>query len=42
VCLLASRRQLAADMLQNRSPTAKELTEFVTRRTRMTRQIKKL
>ncbi|KAJ7301216.1 hypothetical protein DFH08DRAFT_978997 [Mycena albidolilacea] len=36
------QRQLAADMLQNRSPTAKELTEFVTRRTRMTRQIKKL
>ncbi|KAJ7352104.1 hypothetical protein DFH08DRAFT_805385 [Mycena albidolilacea] len=36
------QRQLAADMLQNRSPTAKEFTEFVTRRTRMTRQIKKL
>ncbi|KAJ7800539.1 hypothetical protein B0H14DRAFT_3092594 [Mycena olivaceomarginata] len=36
------QRQLAADMLQNWSPTAKELTEFVTRRTRMTRQIKKL
>ncbi|KAJ7355488.1 hypothetical protein DFH08DRAFT_803496 [Mycena albidolilacea] len=36
------QRQLAADMLANRSPTTKELTEFVTRYTRLSRQIKKL
>ncbi|KAJ7694277.1 hypothetical protein B0H14DRAFT_3044225 [Mycena olivaceomarginata] len=36
------QRQLAADLLANKSPTAKELTDFVTRRTRISRQIKKL
>ncbi|KAJ7306264.1 hypothetical protein DFH08DRAFT_824713 [Mycena albidolilacea] len=36
------QRQLAADLLAKRSPTAKELTDFVTRRTRISRQIKKL
>ncbi|KAF8139162.1 hypothetical protein K438DRAFT_1996294 [Mycena galopus ATCC 62051] len=36
------QRQLSADLLANRSPTAKELTDFVTRRTRISRQIKKL
>ncbi|KAF8143039.1 hypothetical protein K438DRAFT_1520754, partial [Mycena galopus ATCC 62051] len=36
------QRELAADLLANRSPTAKELTDFITRRTRLSRQIKKL
>ncbi|KAJ7707270.1 hypothetical protein B0H14DRAFT_2646846 [Mycena olivaceomarginata] len=36
------QRQLAADMLANKSPTTKELTEFVTRRTRLLRQVRKL
>ncbi|KAF7366117.1 CxC2 domain-containing protein [Mycena venus] len=36
------QRQLAADMAQNCSPTTKELTDFVTHRTRLSRQIKKL
>ncbi|KAJ7692492.1 hypothetical protein B0H14DRAFT_3531468 [Mycena olivaceomarginata] len=36
------QRQLAADLLANRNPTSKELTDFVTRRTRVSRQIKKL
>ncbi|KAF8194503.1 hypothetical protein K438DRAFT_2129700 [Mycena galopus ATCC 62051] len=40
--LLLSRHQLSADLLANRSPTAKELTDFVTRRARISRQIKKL
>ncbi|KAF7342685.1 CxC2 domain-containing protein [Mycena sanguinolenta] len=30
----AQQRQLAADLLNNRSPTTKDLTDFVTRRTR--------
>ncbi|KAJ7789965.1 hypothetical protein B0H14DRAFT_3502247 [Mycena olivaceomarginata] len=38
----SQQRQLAADMLAKRSPTPKELTEFVTRRTRLSRQVKKL
>ncbi|KAJ7701736.1 hypothetical protein B0H14DRAFT_3527423 [Mycena olivaceomarginata] len=36
------QRQLSADLLANRSPTTKELTDFVTRRTRIARQVKKL
>ncbi|KAJ7791305.1 hypothetical protein B0H14DRAFT_3500649 [Mycena olivaceomarginata] len=36
------QRQLAADLLANKNPTSKELTDFVTRRTRVSRQIKKL
>ncbi|KAF8141070.1 hypothetical protein K438DRAFT_1636267 [Mycena galopus ATCC 62051] len=36
------QRQLSADLLANKSPTTKELTDFVTRRTRLLRQIKKL
>ncbi|KAJ7870752.1 hypothetical protein B0H14DRAFT_3439844 [Mycena olivaceomarginata] len=36
------QRQLAADLLTNKNPTSKELTDFVTRRTRVSRQIKKL
>ncbi|KAJ7695539.1 hypothetical protein B0H14DRAFT_3530148 [Mycena olivaceomarginata] len=36
------QRQLAADLLAKKSPTTKELTDFVTRRTRISRQIKKL
>ncbi|KAJ6448526.1 hypothetical protein C8R45DRAFT_947906 [Mycena sanguinolenta] len=36
------QRQLAADLLANRSPSTKDLTDFVTRRTRIARQIKKL
>ncbi|KAJ7303090.1 hypothetical protein DFH08DRAFT_977305 [Mycena albidolilacea] len=36
------QRQLAADLSANKSPTSKELTDFVTRRTRISRQIKKL
>ncbi|KAJ7796028.1 hypothetical protein B0H14DRAFT_2391100 [Mycena olivaceomarginata] len=40
--LEGQQRELAADLLANRSPTTKELTDFVTRRTRMARQIKKL
>ncbi|KAJ7821085.1 hypothetical protein B0H14DRAFT_3089147 [Mycena olivaceomarginata] len=36
------QRQLAADLLANKSPTAKELIDFVTRRTRISCQIKKL
>ncbi|KAJ7353097.1 hypothetical protein DFH08DRAFT_692196, partial [Mycena albidolilacea] len=33
---------LAADMFANKSPTTKELTEFVTRRTWLSRQVRKL
>ncbi|KAJ7358147.1 hypothetical protein DFH08DRAFT_953333 [Mycena albidolilacea] len=36
------QRQLAADLSANKLPTSKELTDFVTRRTRISRQIKKL
>ncbi|KAJ7822205.1 hypothetical protein B0H14DRAFT_2370859, partial [Mycena olivaceomarginata] len=36
------QRQLTADLLANKSPTAKELTDFVTRQTQISRQIKKL
>ncbi|KAF7376803.1 CxC2 domain-containing protein [Mycena sanguinolenta] len=36
------QRQLTADLLATRSPTTKDLTDFVTRRTRIARQIKKL
>ncbi|KAJ7731187.1 hypothetical protein B0H14DRAFT_3517920 [Mycena olivaceomarginata] len=36
------QRQLAADLLANKNPTSKELMDFVTRRTRVSRQIKKL
>ncbi|KAJ7821082.1 hypothetical protein B0H14DRAFT_3471764 [Mycena olivaceomarginata] len=36
------QRQLAADLLAKRNPTSKELTDFVARRTRVSRQIKKL
>ncbi|KAF7341647.1 CxC2 domain-containing protein [Mycena sanguinolenta] len=36
------QRQLIADLLSNKSPTTKELSDFVTRRTRISRQIKKL
>jgi hypothetical protein len=39
---LFRRRQLAADLSANKSPTTKELTDFVTRRTRISRQVKKL
>jgi hypothetical protein len=39
---LCARRQLAADLLAKRNPTSKELTDFVARRTRVSRQIKKL
>ncbi|KAJ7888055.1 hypothetical protein B0H14DRAFT_3430251 [Mycena olivaceomarginata] len=38
----AQQRQLAADLLAKKHPTSKELTDFVTRRTRISRQIKKL
>ncbi|KAJ7862664.1 hypothetical protein B0H14DRAFT_3444602 [Mycena olivaceomarginata] len=36
------QRQLSADLLAKKNPTTKELTNFVTRRTRISRQIKKL
>ncbi|KAJ7358297.1 hypothetical protein DFH08DRAFT_953471 [Mycena albidolilacea] len=36
------QRQLAADLLAKKSPTTKELTDFVTWRTQISRQIKKL
>ncbi|KAJ7729886.1 hypothetical protein B0H14DRAFT_3518191 [Mycena olivaceomarginata] len=36
------QRQLSADLLAKKNPTTKELTDFVTRRTRISRQIKKL
>ncbi|KAF7334322.1 CxC2 domain-containing protein [Mycena sanguinolenta] len=36
------QRQLAVDLLANRSPTSKQLTEFVMRRMRISREIKKL
>ncbi|KAJ7862390.1 hypothetical protein B0H14DRAFT_3444766 [Mycena olivaceomarginata] len=36
------QRELAADLLANRSPTTKNLTDFVTRWTRIARQVKKL
>ncbi|KAF7343557.1 CxC2 domain-containing protein [Mycena sanguinolenta] len=36
------QRQLRADLASNRSPTTKDLADFVTRRTRISRQIKKL
>ncbi|KAJ7718092.1 hypothetical protein B0H14DRAFT_2412596, partial [Mycena olivaceomarginata] len=36
------QRQLATDKLANKSPTTKELTEFVTRRTRLSHQVRKL
>ncbi|KAF7343820.1 CxC2 domain-containing protein [Mycena sanguinolenta] len=36
------QRQLVADMLANRSPTSKELTDFLMRRTRILREVKKL
>ncbi|KAJ6513482.1 hypothetical protein C8R45DRAFT_791084, partial [Mycena sanguinolenta] len=36
------QRQLSADLLSKQSPTTKELTDFVTRRTRISWQIKKL
>jgi hypothetical protein len=39
---LFRRRQLAADLSANKSPTTKELTDFVTRHTRISRQVKKL
>ncbi|KAJ7790897.1 hypothetical protein B0H14DRAFT_2625555 [Mycena olivaceomarginata] len=39
---LCIRRQLAADLLANRHPTSKELMDFITRRMRVLRQIKKL
>jgi hypothetical protein len=39
---LFRRRQLAADLSANKSPTTKELTDFVTRRTRISCQVKKL
>jgi hypothetical protein len=42
ICMDLPRRQLAADMLAKWSPTPKELTEFVTRRTHLSRQVKKL
>ncbi|KAF7324231.1 CxC2 domain-containing protein [Mycena sanguinolenta] len=38
----AQQRQLVADILAQRSPTSKQLTDFVMRRTRMSREIKKL
>ncbi|KAF7374458.1 hypothetical protein MSAN_00329900 [Mycena sanguinolenta] len=38
----AQQRQLVADILAKRSPTSKELTEFLTRRTRISREVKKL
>ncbi|KAJ7321807.1 hypothetical protein DFH08DRAFT_818177 [Mycena albidolilacea] len=37
-----SIRQLAADLAANKLPTSKELTDFVTRRMRISRQVKKL
>ncbi|KAF7337266.1 CxC2 domain-containing protein [Mycena sanguinolenta] len=36
------QRQLAADLLANRSPTSKQLTEFMMRHMRISREIKKL
>ncbi|KAJ7763898.1 hypothetical protein B0H14DRAFT_3510550 [Mycena olivaceomarginata] len=36
------QRQLAADLSANKSPTSKELTDFVTHRMRISRQVKKL
>ncbi|KAJ7708555.1 hypothetical protein B0H14DRAFT_3525416 [Mycena olivaceomarginata] len=36
------QHQLSANLLAKRNPTTKELTDFVTRRTRISRQIKKL
>ncbi|KAF7353185.1 CxC2 domain-containing protein [Mycena sanguinolenta] len=36
------QRQLSADLGANRSPSTKDLADFVTRRTRISRQIKKL
>ncbi|KAF7340634.1 C2H2-type domain-containing protein [Mycena sanguinolenta] len=36
------QRQLVADILVKRSPTTKELTEFLTRRARISREVKKL
>ncbi|KAF7361555.1 CxC2 domain-containing protein [Mycena sanguinolenta] len=36
------QRQLSADLLANRNPSTKDLTDFVTRRTRIGRQIKRL
>ncbi|KAJ7336983.1 hypothetical protein DFH08DRAFT_964940 [Mycena albidolilacea] len=36
------QRQLSADLLAKKNPTTKELTDFVTRHTRISRQIKKL
>ncbi|KAJ7799448.1 hypothetical protein B0H14DRAFT_3886073 [Mycena olivaceomarginata] len=36
------QRQLATDLLAKKNPTTKDLTDFVTRRTRISRQIKKL
>ncbi|KAJ7816450.1 hypothetical protein B0H14DRAFT_2602708 [Mycena olivaceomarginata] len=36
------QRELAADLLANRSPATKDLTDFVIRRTRMSRQVKKI
>ncbi|KAJ7360889.1 hypothetical protein DFH08DRAFT_800310 [Mycena albidolilacea] len=36
------QRELAADLLANRSPTTKDLTDFVIRHTQMSRQVKKI
>ncbi|KAJ7788499.1 hypothetical protein B0H14DRAFT_2398363, partial [Mycena olivaceomarginata] len=36
------QRELAADLLANRSPTTKDLMDFVIRHTRMSRQVKKI
>ncbi|KAF7375073.1 CxC2 domain-containing protein [Mycena sanguinolenta] len=36
------QHQLRADIASNKSPTTKDLTDFVTRRTRISRQIRKL
>ncbi|KAJ7763263.1 hypothetical protein B0H14DRAFT_3510637 [Mycena olivaceomarginata] len=36
------QRQLSADLVAKRSPTTRELTDFITRRARILRQIKKL
>ncbi|KAJ7817032.1 hypothetical protein B0H14DRAFT_2374230 [Mycena olivaceomarginata] len=36
------QRELAADLLANRSPTTKDLMDFVIRRTQMSRQVKKI
>ncbi|KAJ7693118.1 hypothetical protein B0H14DRAFT_2651465 [Mycena olivaceomarginata] len=36
------QRQLSADLLAKKNPTTKELTDFVTHRTQISRQIKKL